>query len=302
MKRYLFSIVLFLFLMGGVFPVDGSAATTLSQRLSGRILLQVQAHGEGWYVDPVTLKRYYLGRAEDAYALMRAKGLGIRHAELVGYLAKGFPARLSGRILLDVQSHGEAYYVLPTRLTARYLGRAEDAYAIMRSEGLGITDANLAQIVIASDSATPPGQTTTPTPPPTPPGTSVDAIEHQVFDLINQHRQSIGRSSLIWNDGIAAIAREHSANMAAGTVAFGHDGFDERIDAIRALIRISGAGENVAYNQGMDTPAASAVQQWLESSGHLANIEDSSYDHTGIGMVRTANGRYYFTQLFADAQ
>ncbi|QQG52346.1 MAG: right-handed parallel beta-helix repeat-containing protein [Candidatus Falkowbacteria bacterium] len=48
----------------------------------GKILLQVEAHGEAWYVNPITKLRYYLGRPEDAYALMRNLSLGISNNNL----------------------------------------------------------------------------------------------------------------------------------------------------------------------------------------------------------------------------
>lgn len=38
----------------------------LPERLTGRILLQVESHGEAWYVNQTNLKRYYLGRPSDA--------------------------------------------------------------------------------------------------------------------------------------------------------------------------------------------------------------------------------------------
>jgi len=43
----------------------------------GRILLQVEKNGEAWYVNPAEEKRYFLGRPEDAFSVMRNLGLGI---------------------------------------------------------------------------------------------------------------------------------------------------------------------------------------------------------------------------------
>jgi subtilase family serine protease len=54
----------------------------LYQRLSGRILLQVESNGEAWYVNPVDLRRYFLGRPSDAFEIMRGKGLGITDSDL----------------------------------------------------------------------------------------------------------------------------------------------------------------------------------------------------------------------------
>lgn len=48
----------------------------------GKILLQVEANGEAWYVNPVDGKRYFLGRPADAFAIMRSVGIGITNADL----------------------------------------------------------------------------------------------------------------------------------------------------------------------------------------------------------------------------
>ncbi|MCK4744931.1 carboxypeptidase regulatory-like domain-containing protein [Candidatus Parcubacteria bacterium] len=44
---------------------------------SGKILLQVEQNGEAWYVNPENSKRYFLGRPNDAFNVMRSLGLGI---------------------------------------------------------------------------------------------------------------------------------------------------------------------------------------------------------------------------------
>ena len=269
-------------------------ARTLTESLSGRILLQVQSHGEAWYVDPVTKQRFFLGRAEDAYALMRAKGLGIRHAELTRYLAGRFPARLSGRIVLDVEAHGEAYYILPATLKGLYLGTAADAYALMRRYGLGITNENLGSIPAA------PGQMTIPTPTlpiPVPVASPYRALEQDAFNRINAYRQSKNLSVLVWNEEIANVARTHSLEMANGSVAFGHDGFSDRAKVLQQKMSLQGLAENVAYNDYPD-PASTSVTGWIESTGHRINIENAAYRLTGMGVAKSSDGAYYFTQLF----
>ncbi|MCK5211738.1 hypothetical protein KAJ89_03480 [Candidatus Parcubacteria bacterium] len=48
----------------------------------GKILLQTEKSGEAWYVDPLDLKRYYLGRPADAFEIMRKLSLGITNNNL----------------------------------------------------------------------------------------------------------------------------------------------------------------------------------------------------------------------------
>ncbi|MBU2494876.1 MAG: trypsin-like peptidase domain-containing protein [Bacteroidetes bacterium] len=119
---------------------------SLSKRISGKILLQVEKNGEGWYVYPDNKKKYYLGRPADAFSIMRNLGLGIKHSELAGYLTAKFPSRLSGKIMLDVEQNGEAYYVNPDDLKGYYLSRPADAFRIMRELGLGITNNDIRKI------------------------------------------------------------------------------------------------------------------------------------------------------------
>ncbi len=120
--------------------------TTLSSRLSGRILLQVEEKGEAWYLNPLNNLRYYLGRPADAFNLMRALGLGATTQDISSFLKNTAPKRLSGRILLQVEDKGQAYYVNPLTLKLHYLGRPDDAFNLMRTLGLGISNSNVRQI------------------------------------------------------------------------------------------------------------------------------------------------------------
>ena len=53
--------------------------------------------------------------------------------------------RLAGRILLQVQDHGKAWYVSPVDYQRYYLGSPADAVQVMRKLGLGISNATFAQ-------------------------------------------------------------------------------------------------------------------------------------------------------------
>lgn len=291
-------------------PLVRAEAAGLGTRLAGRILLQVEARGEAWYVDPVSGKRVFLGTADDAYALMRRKGLGVRHETLLEYLRSGFPKRLSGRILLDVEARGEAYYVVPATLHGAYLGRASDAYALMRQYGLGITNRQLQQIAIEAGSPPTPnapapstngtGGSPSQTPTTISPISDASPLERETFDLINAHRRGLGLAELRWNATVAQAARRHSQDMANNAVPFGHANFDARADLILQSVGTGRIGENVAMNHWKDRPAAAAVQAWIGSPGHKANLERPSYTASGMGVAQSSNGAYYFTQMFVE--
>ncbi|MBN1448396.1 MAG: CAP domain-containing protein [Bacteroidetes bacterium] len=126
-------------------------------------------------------------------------------------------------------------------------------------------------------------------------------MEQRVHTLINQHRVDLGLAPLTLRDVITIQARNHSRNMADGTVPFSHDGFTDRVDAISSQIPISGAAENVATISGYSDPARIAVDRWIKSAGHKANLE-GDYDLTGIGVAQSATGGYYLTQMFAKSR
>ena len=63
---------------------------------------------------------------------------------------------LKGKIILKVEANGEAYYVNPGSKKMYYLGRPDDAFSVMRSQGIGITTANLEKIPVGLNNLTGP--------------------------------------------------------------------------------------------------------------------------------------------------
>ncbi len=122
-------------------------------------------------------------------------------------------------------------------------------------------------------------------------------IEQSAYRKVNEYRASKGLAALTFDESIAAQARAHSREMAAGRRPFSHDGFNERVTAVNGLMHVQAAAENVAFNNGFADPAAEAVNDWISSADHRANIE-GGYNATGIGVGKGADGAYYFTQLF----
>jgi len=134
-------------------PSQTKAAGPASEHLKGYILLQVESDGEAWYIDPVDSLRYYLGRPADAFDIMRGLGLGATHADINKIPSDShtgddllFANRFSGRILIDVDQYGEAWYIYPGDYWGYYLGRPADAFDIMRQTGLGATNTDVYNI------------------------------------------------------------------------------------------------------------------------------------------------------------
>lgn len=124
------------------------------------------------------------------------------------------------------------------------------------------------------------------------------ALEWELFQRVSLHRDSMDLPRLRWNDDLAAIAREHSRAMAAGTVPFGHDNFQQRV-ARAASVGYVNVGENVAFNDyPRDTTAMVAVAGLVNSPPHR-NTMEGSWEHSGVGVARSPAGTWFYTQLFA---
>ncbi len=195
-KPFVFFLLLALLFGPGI-----SEARPLTE-LKGRILLQVDEAGEAWYVNPEDNLRYFLGRPDDAFRIMRQQGMGISNRDIAriqpsleylsgkdsdgdglpddferamgtdpynpdtsgngytdkteikhGYdplqkqgklpLDEDFARGQAGKILLQVENNGEAWYVSPENHKRYFLGRPQDAFQIMRFLGLGISNKDL---------------------------------------------------------------------------------------------------------------------------------------------------------------
>lgn len=127
------------------------------------------------------------------------------------------------------------------------------------------------------------------------------SLERRAFDLVNAERRARGESPLAWDAELSRLARQHSLDMARSGF-LDHRGPDGRDMADRA--RAAGIrgwqvlGENIAFNQGFEDPSGFAVQRWMGSSKHRANILNGQFTRTGIGVARAADGSIYFTQVF----
>ena len=123
---------------------------------------------------------------------------------------------------------------------------------------------------------------------------SVLEFESEVIRLVNEIRVKNGLSALSHNWELSRVARYKSQDMKDNKY-FSHTSpvYGAPAQMIKNFgISYRAAGENIAM--GYATPQA-VVDAWMNSSGHRANILNSSYTHIGVGYV--ASGRYW-TQMF----
>ncbi|MEA1963370.1 MAG: hypothetical protein U9M94_04000 [Patescibacteria group bacterium] len=121
-------------------------------RLKGKILLKVEDLGKAYYINPANRTMSYLNRPADAFQIMREQGIGITNKNLekipVGSDQKydknkidnNFSNNQKGKIFLQVENNGEAWYVNPEDGKRYFLGRPTDAFNVMRNLGLGISN------------------------------------------------------------------------------------------------------------------------------------------------------------------
>ncbi len=122
-------------------------------------------------------------------------------------------------------------------------------------------------------------------------------MEEDILYYVNKFRKSKGLSALTLNETLSAEARGHSRSMASGRTAFGHDGFESRIDDIsKKLGRVSAAAENVAYG---NLDAEGVVNGWIKSPGHRKNML-GNFNLIGIGTAPGRGNITYFTQIFVS--
>jgi uncharacterized protein YkwD len=126
-------------------------------------------------------------------------------------------------------------------------------------------------------------------------------IEKQAFEQTNIVRVKNGLAPLIWDADVCRMARIHSESMARNGY-FSHvtpEGSRLRDRArIVGILRYTVLGENIAFNQGFSEPGAFAVERWMQSEKHRANILSPEFRAMAIGSFVAADGSVYLTQTF----
>ncbi len=320
------------------FPVTGSAATpaptptaaptpapvmsgSLTTRMKGRILLQVQSHGEAWYVDPVSAARYYLKDGPTAYEALRKFGLGVTEADYATLQSPSSAAakRLAGRIVLRVQAHGEAYYVHPDTRELHYLKDGPAAYSVMRFLSLGITTADLETIPakeIALPAVSPAPGTETPIVAPvssvTPTALTVspaqylplpDAIDvlelnRYWLDKVNALRAEKGLRQLVLDQRWLDTSAEWSA-VAADRGAISHTRDDGK--TMHQWIDAKGLPFTVRYGaDGWKTNYFTENISWGHVGSSMDSAERALDDTLAMYLKEGPTGAHYKTVYHAD--
>ena len=156
--------------------------------------------------------------------------------------------------------------------------------------------ATLAAAFACSPPSSPDGAPTTETGAARPPEASA------VIELTNAERVRTGLGALGANAWLSQAAQLHAEQMAdASRLAHVLPGarypmLEDRLAA--AGYQWQAVGENLAA--GQQSPAQ-AVETWMQSNAHRANILNATFTEMGAGFIIDRNGRRYFVQVFGRA-
>ena len=126
--------------------------------------------------------------------------------------------------------------------------------------------------------------------------TSMNADEKEVFDLINKQRTNNGLQALKIDNEVQKVARIKAQDMVDNNY-FAHESptYGTPFQMLKSFkISYKTAGENIAANSSN----SGAVKAWMNSSGHKANILNSSYNYTGIGVISSKKYGKMYVQMF----
>jgi uncharacterized protein YkwD len=126
------------------------------------------------------------------------------------------------------------------------------------------------------------------------PRSSMQTLEAGVLQQINAFRRAHGFVPLRLSAKLSLAARQHTAEMAARGY-FSHtsaDGskFDRRIARYYSIAKWSywSVGENLLWSSP-DVAAAGALQMWLNSPEHRANLLTKRWREIGLSAVHSAS-------------
>lgn len=127
-------------------------------------------------------------------------------------------------------------------------------------------------------------------------------VEQLIFNRVNAERSKAGMSQLSYNSTMEKYARIKSKDMSDRGY-FDHKNPEGQLITVQMAkdgVSFTAWGENIAYIGGISDANAIAdkfMTNWMNSSGHRANILSSKFTSLGVGIYKSGN-KYYATQEF----
>lgn len=131
----------------------------------------------------------------------------------------------------------------------------------------------------------------------TPRGETTSAQAEEVLRLVNAERQKQGISPLTLDSKLTSIANTKAADMRDRNY-FSHTSptYGSPFEMLQHFgVNYTAAGENIAAGQ---KSAQDVMNDWMNSSGHRANIMNKEYTKLGVGYQSGGSYGTYWVQLF----
>ncbi len=126
--------------------------------------------------------------------------------------------------------------------------------------------------------------------------TNLTSDELEVFNLINEQRTKNGLRPLKIDYEVQKVARIKAQDMVDNNY-FSHNSpiYGSPFNMLNNFkVSYNTAGENIAGNSSN----SATVTAWMNSPGHKANILNSSFNYTGIGVVNGSKYGKIYVQMF----
>jgi len=125
---------------------------------------------------------------------------------------------------------------------------------------------------------------------------NMTADEQEVFNLINQQRTQNGLQTLKVDSEVQRVAKIKAQDMVDNNY-FSHNSptYGSPFEMLNSFkVSYKSAAENIAGNSSN----SAAVNAWMNSSGHKANILNGNFNYTGIGIVNGSKYGKIYVQMF----
>lgn len=130
-----------------------------------------------------------------------------------------------------------------------------------------------------------------------PTGSAISQQAQTVLQLVNEERAKQGLKSLMLSTNLTSIANTKAKDMAVNNY-FSHTSptYGSPFEMLQHFgVSYRSAGENIAAGQ---KTAQDVMNAWMNSSGHRANILNSSYTELGVGYYAGGSYGTEWVQLF----
>ena len=199
---------------------------------------------------------------------------------------------------LNVRQGPETNYKIVTMVYKneyiRIFAKIGDWYVIQTEKDyIGMVSSKYVKLIYPNGNTDSPNTTTPST---TENNSGLTADELEVFNLINAKRTSAGLSALRIDNEVQNVARIKAQDMVDSNY-FSHTSptYGSPFDMMKNFgIKYKAAGENIAGNSSN----SGAVNAWMNSEGHRANILSNNFNYTGIAVVKSPKYGKIFVQMF----